>query len=130
MIISDIGNLSGATRKSIKGASYTLKTSGISPISQNKNPEYCLMSVKRKQKQKLLENILVSCTLRGPPSAVDSARVLSTLRMKINFGLVPGLDIINTYCQHTCENCTKKCGHSKSKRNLLIRSQQSVASFI
>ena len=42
----------------------------------------------------------------GPPSAAGSVRPLSTIRMKINFGFVPGSDIINTYCRHTCENCT------------------------
>jgi hypothetical protein len=54
-IVSDVGNRSGATRKSIKGAFYALKASGISPISHNTNPEYYLTSVKRNKKRKHLQ---------------------------------------------------------------------------
>lgn len=93
-IISDVGNRSEATRKSIKGAFYSLKTSGISPISYNTNPEYCLYVSKAESKMETPTNCFGILHVEGPPSAAGSARALSTLRMKINFGPVPGPDII------------------------------------
>lgn len=55
----------------------------VTPRSHNKDPEYCLLSQERNQFKKKPQQILVFCTLVGPPDplgrrAAGSARALTT----------------------------------------------------